>query len=287
MAGRGSKTTKGKGLSGQDLKKFRSDVAALKRKGIVSSKVDARKQGATKYMRAKVRKYQDVLNGTAIAVPAPKSVRDKYVEKGVLEARGKMLIAPREFENQRARLRKGLVQVSRKLKNGTEEYVILPFRPVDMPDLIQQLKSDPSLDGLKNPDEFFAFRLFGHNAVDAFPDMEDLANHVEQNYKHLFNGSASVDAVKHITFQRFKSAGNKLQPNPNPGSEPKLSTYMPRTNSTGRNANASGTYEDNKKRVAAAKKAKARASETPAERAARLKANAIRTAQYKQRKREQ
>lgn len=286
MAAGGNKTGKGKGLSGQALKQFRSDVAALKKKGIISAKVDARKQRDTKYMRAKVRKYQDVLKGTAIAVPAPKEVRQKYVEKGVLEARGKMLIAPREFANQRARLKRGLVEVSRPLKNGTEEYVILPFRPVDMPDLIRKLRDDPTLDGLKRADEFFAFRLFGYNSVDAFPDMEDLADHVERNYQHLFNGKASSDAVRHITFQRFKGAYTG-HGNPTPSREPKIETYMPRSNSTGRNSERVGSYEIEKKKRLALRKAKTRAKETPEERAARLKANAIRTAQYKQRKRDE
>lgn len=280
MAGSGKGSGKGKGLSGQALKQFRSDVAKLKKKGIVSGRVDARKQSATKYMQAKVRKYRDVLDGTAIAVPAPRNVRDQYTTKGVLEARGKMLIAPREFENQRARLKKGLVHVSRALKNGTEEYVILPFRPVDMPDLINQLKADPTLDGLKREDEMFAFRLFGHNSSDGFFDMEELVDHVERNYKHLFNGSSSSDAVKHITFQRFRNNGSTI--NPNQSTEPKLDTYMPR-NKRGQalDGRPEGSYEMEKKRRAAYRKAQQRDNETDKQRASRLLRQKIRQSKHR------
>lgn len=69
------------------LQKFRSEVAALKRAGLVSSKVDARTQRATPYMLKQVEKYRDVIDGKAKAVKTPKradarTFADKFRVKG-------------------------------------------------------------------------------------------------------------------------------------------------------------------------------------------------------------
>lgn len=69
------------------LRKFRSEVAKLKSKGLTSKRVDARSQRPTRYMRAQVEKYRDVLEGTAKVVSTPKrkqakSFADKFRVKG-------------------------------------------------------------------------------------------------------------------------------------------------------------------------------------------------------------
>ena len=75
------------------LKKFRSDVARLKSLGLVSKRVDARKQRATKYMRGQVRKFADVLSGKAKAVHLPKRSDAKaFAEK--FRTKGKTVVVP-------------------------------------------------------------------------------------------------------------------------------------------------------------------------------------------------
>lgn len=59
-------------LTGAQLKKFRSDVARLKAKGLVGKRVDARSQKPTRYMREQVKQYQDVLDGKAKVLTVPK-----------------------------------------------------------------------------------------------------------------------------------------------------------------------------------------------------------------------
>jgi hypothetical protein len=60
-----------KKLIGRQLQNFRSEVAKLKEKGLVSSRVDARSQRATRYMRDQIKKYRDVLDGKVKVVKAP------------------------------------------------------------------------------------------------------------------------------------------------------------------------------------------------------------------------
>lgn len=80
-------------LSADQLKKFRSDVARLKAKGLTSKRVDARKQKPTKYMRRKVRDFQDVLSGKAKVVSVPKrAIAKEYSEK--FRTVGKHVVVP-------------------------------------------------------------------------------------------------------------------------------------------------------------------------------------------------
>jgi hypothetical protein len=273
----GGNSGRGKGLDPQALRAFRSSVAKLKRKGIVSPRVDARSQRATRYMRAKVRKFNDVLEGRAIAVPAPRAVREQYSSKDLLETRGRFLIAPKEFEHQRARLRKGLVQMIRPLKNGQEEYVILPWKANDLYELIDNLKRDPeAIDRLKERDEYFSFRLFGHNASDSFEDTEALIKNLEYYLPRL---GSKTNVVKHITFQRFKGAVDDYGRNPREGTEPRV-PY----NSHPKERRVKGSYELQRDKVRAARKAKARSLETPEQRTARLEKQKRYQSRYRQRK---
>lgn len=233
-------------------------------------------------MRAKVRKYADVLEGRAIAVKAPKSVRDKYTTSGALEARGQYLIAQKEFENQRAKLRKGMLELRRRMKNGQEEQVILPFAITSIPDLIRQLREDDTLNGLKNGDELFSFRIYGHNARIGFEDNIAFANHVENHYKHLFSPKASKDAIRHLTFQRFKPDSNStgLRNNVESGEPKTYAKGYEKANAKGRSGNTQKDfYQLKKDQVKAAKKRSARAKETPEQTEARKKADRERARQ--------
>ena len=282
MASNGGKG-KSKGLSGQALKDFRHSVAVLKRKGLVSKRVDARSQNATRYMRQKVRDLTPVIEGNAIAVKAPKAVRQQYKDSGVLDVKYNRVIAPKEFSNQRARLTRGMVQMVRPLKNGREEYVILPFKPTTANELLERLITDPSLDGLKDDTEFFSFRLYGHNSNEALFTAKEMGEYL-QKYRVL-QGRNSRDAIKHLTFQRFRHNADQSsdEPNPNESHEPKI--VHKRADDTGRNSGRRkerGTYARQLRAKNATRVAKQRASETPAKREKRLAAERIRSAQRRQ-----
>lgn len=260
-------------------KKYRHEAAQLKRLGILSNRVNAR-SNISRSTKTKINKFRGVLEGREIAVKAPKEIRQKYTEKGVLEERGSFLIAPKQFKNQKGRIQRGLVQITRPLKVGQEEYVILPFNAADMPELVRRLKEDESLDGLKQWNEFFSFRLEGWNAHAAFINMEELGDYIETRYQHLFKPDASQKAVKFFTFQRFRTKHNRIpEENPHESREPK--TAYPRKD---RKDERYGTaYQMRMKRLAARKR-KQRANETEQERKTRLEKQRIRSARNRQAK---
>jgi len=261
--------------AGKDLRQVRSEVSALKKVGIVSKRIDARNYQPSRYMLEKLRKNADILEGKSIAIKAPRSVRQKYADSDLFEARGASLIVPREYENQRTRINRGMIEISRSLKVGEERRVVLPFKPTDMEEIANKLRSDPTLDGLKEPNELFGFRLFGHNMnTIGFPDANELADYILTRYTHLFTGKNGRAAVKHFELLRFKASDSQLAEGPEGGKvwTPKKERY--------KNEWAKGKARERDR----LRKQKEREKEKPETRQKRLDKQRIRSAQNRQRK---
>jgi hypothetical protein len=248
--------------AGKSVKDVRHEVSLLKRAGIVASRINARSYVPTRYMLRKLEDNRDILSGEVIAVKAPKSVRQKYREKGIYEERGNALIVPREYANQRTRIQRGLVEISRSLRMGEEVRLVLPFKATDMETVAHKLMDDPTLDGMKREDELFGFRLFGHNMnTIGFPSSEDMANYILTHYAHLFSGKSGREGVKHFELFRFKANDSQLSEPPESGKR-----YTPR-----KHPNRERDFFVNKRlQRDAARKAKQREKETPEDRQRRL-----------------
>ena len=55
----------------KNIRQYRSDLARLKKAGLVSPKIDARSHKPTRHMLAQLAKYADVISGDAVTVKAP------------------------------------------------------------------------------------------------------------------------------------------------------------------------------------------------------------------------
>ena len=89
-------------LRGAELKDFRHKVARLKSMGLVSKRVDARKQKSTRYMRDIVEKtFAPVLQGKAVAVKLPSHKVAKEYASDAFSVRGKKVVVPIEKGAQR------------------------------------------------------------------------------------------------------------------------------------------------------------------------------------------
>lgn len=188
-----------------DIRAVRKDVAALKKAGIVSKRIDVRSYQPSRYMLNKIKRNADIIKGEAIAVKAAPDIRKKYRDAGTFETRGAAIIVPKDRANQTAKIKRGLVETKTRLKNGEERRVILPFKGKDLKDIAERLADDPTLDGLKDPLELFGARLFGHNvaAGRGYPDADGLGNYILENYNHLFSGKNAKPAVKNFELVRF------------------------------------------------------------------------------------
>jgi hypothetical protein len=260
-------------------KKYKHEASLLKEKGILSGRVNARKN-ITRATRTKINKFRDVLEGKAIAVRTPKNVRAKYRDSGTLKPglvseRGSFLVVPKYYEGQRAKLRKGeLIEVTRPLKNGEEAYVIFPIPAEQLPDLVERLITDPTLDGLKMADEMFSFRINGHNANYPATDAAELGREL-MKYTSLMQQAAKGGEMPALTFQRFKlgKGASDLRNTHNP--ETRIYDFAKpgrygRPDASGRNTGGRDWHSERKAKTAAERKAKQRAAESEEERAARL-----------------
>lgn len=262
-----------------NLRDVRRDVSTLKKAGMVSPRIKVREYLPSKYMLRKLAANRDIISGEVIAVKAPKKVREKYRSKGIFEERGGSLIVPRDYENQRTKISRGLVEVSRDLSLGEEVRLILPFKATDMEGVAHKLKADPTLDGMKRDDELFGFRLFGHNMnTIGFPTAEELADYILTNYAHLFSGKNGREGVKHFQLFRFKAKNSQLRDSPEEGR-----IYHPRPRKE-----YSGREKDFviRKRLErdAIRKQKAREKESKEDRKKRLDYQRRYQAQYRQKK---
>jgi hypothetical protein len=89
-------------LTGRQLREFRSDVAKLKAKGLVSKNKDARKQAPTRYMLNQVAKYRDVLSGKAQVVKVASRKEAKEYD-ALYRTKGKAVVLPVSAKGERAR----------------------------------------------------------------------------------------------------------------------------------------------------------------------------------------
>lgn len=202
---------------------YKKEASALKRVGVLTSKVDARKK-ITRATRTKINKFRDVLEGRTTVVKAPKQVREDYSEKGIFEAVGSFLKVPINRTGTKAKLKtnklgRQYVQTIEPMRDrasglatGSWEKVVLPLRPADMQGLVEELKTNPTIDGLKEPDEMFTFQVDGwateYNAVDA----EELADILEKKYAHLFKPGSSAKIIKYLALYRFRGNSGFIIP---------------------------------------------------------------------------
>lgn len=248
-----------------DIRAVRRDVAALKRAGIVSKRIDVRSYQPSRYMLNKIKQNADILKGDAIAVKAAPAVRKKYREAGTFETRGATIIVPKDRANQRAKISRGLIETITRLKNGEERKIILPFKGKDLKDIAERLATDESLNGLKDPLELFGARIFGHNMSSGFgfPDADELANYILTNYNHLFSGKNAQAALQNFELVRFVADDSTMSQGPSDNKS---------IDDEYRNRNKQGNQwaiEQRKKRQAL-RKQKMRSKETPEQTTRRL-----------------
>lgn len=257
--------------------KYRHEAAQLKKAGILSERVNARKN-ITKATRTKINKFRDVLEGKTTVVRARPDIRKKY--EGVLESRGPFLTVPKEHAKEKAKISRGLVEISRPKgpaasPSGRETEVILPFKLTDMQALVERLKTDPTLDGLKRSNELFAFKLDGWASKQPFVSAEEMGNYIEIYYQHLFKPGQTKKAVKYLTFVRYVSLGLERADE----AEHSYKLRFPKKSTSKNN------WQEQRRREGAARRQKAyRERQSAEEREKRLATERRRTAIRKQRK---
>lgn len=87
---------------GAETRKFRSQVAELKRLGLVSARVDARKQKPTRHMKSQVARFEPVLSGRAKVVHTKTAKQARGFDQ-TFDVKGKSVVVPVEHRTDRVR----------------------------------------------------------------------------------------------------------------------------------------------------------------------------------------
>lgn len=173
--------------TGATLRSFRSDVAKLKAKGLVSPRVDARKQRATRYMVHKVKDLENALKGYVQPVKLPPKIARQYREAGFQVANNRVLMSPEVAR----RIRRSKAPPSTTGGYPSEvEYVgpksgktiiqkiYLPVSVRNWDNFLGRLKAG-DFDHLKRHQDHFAFTFFGRMSRKSFKDSEALWDHLQ------------------------------------------------------------------------------------------------------------
>ena len=262
----------------KNVREYRHELALLKKQQVVSKRVDVRSQRPTRYMLSKIKKFSDVIEGKVNAVKAPKAIRKQYTDKGLFEERGSFLIVPKEYANQRAKIKRGMVAKYRPLTNGEERVLVLPYKATDLEHLAHLIhENHEAINMMKEPTEQFGFQLYGHNSKIGFPNAntpEGLSSYILSHYQHMFNRK---DSLRHIVFLKYKHWGPPSSP---PISGEKIYHYKKGDDRDPRHRWAM----DKRRERAALRKARQRKAETDEQRQKRLDDQRKRSARNRQRK---
>lgn len=211
-----------------DVKAFRSEIAKLKRKGLVSKKYDARKVTPTKYLKKQIKEFAAVLRGEATAVTIKKKETRKAYQETGYQTKGKKVIIPLA-KNEKITVTHGKVVRTQKMPMGTYQHIDIPIKYVNLRQYLEDLRrSDFKL----SKDEQFAFRFFGGESISTFANIEVLINKL-MRYETIEDGlDASRKEQKNIyqNLEIFRVNKKFKWPPGETGGTPMNREYMQRYN---------------------------------------------------------
>lgn len=168
----------------EKLRKFRSDIAALKKRGLISG-VDARTAKPNRRLNAVLDKYDAVISGKASAVKLDKKGLAEYKALGkpyeIAAPRGlaRRVIVPHE-PGERVTVSHGKVTIHG--QPGVTR-TVLPVKYHNLEQYLNELAKSKQTLG-KN--EYFAFRFYGNRSHKIFRTMGALVNQL-QHYESIFD----------------------------------------------------------------------------------------------------
>lgn len=210
---------KRRGLDAQALREFRHKVSQLKKAGLVSKRTDARKQKATRYMKAKVKALAPVLSGEMAGVKVQRDILQRYKEGGFTVVNGRVLV--NKDHDELVRARKGeLISLRKLTPNYPFEKIVMPYRINTMSAFFVEARKSPPDPVLfaarKNAADFWAFTYYGWNSLNAFADLGLLAEYLE-HYASVEGTSPEDQTEIFENFILYRTIPGAWSPRSRPG----------------------------------------------------------------------
>lgn len=171
-------------LSNSDLKKFRSEVARLKKAGLINPKIDARKQKPTRYMQQKIKRLKDVIEGERVSVKVDKVTAARYKASGFFVFNDRVVVSKDRRELASVDKYSGLIRLQRIDKLLPFEKVVMPYGIGNMDQFLEEASKSPPDPKIwaakKNPTDYWAFTYYGNNSLVSYPDLGLLGEFLSQ-----------------------------------------------------------------------------------------------------------
>ena len=172
------------GLKGAELRAFRSKVSQLKKKGLVSSRTDARKQKPTRYMQEKVKRLADLFEGTKTSVKVDKVTAARYKASGYFVFGNRVVVSKDKDERGQVDKSSGLILLTKLGRRVPFEKVVMPFSVKNIEAFMSAASKappDPQIFAAKkNPQDHWAFTYRGHNSLSTFADIGLMGEYLER-----------------------------------------------------------------------------------------------------------
>lgn len=191
-----------------ELKAYRHNLSVLKKKGVVPKSVDARSQKITRHYKEQIKKNLAIIEGRETTVKLNPEKLQEY-KQGGHRAVGKNRVVIQKHEGEKVHVSHGEVYVTRALRNGEIQRVVLPVSFDRLSHWIDG-NDDPYLEALKNNNEQFAFRYFGNNSVSTFNTFETMRRQFE-HYKS-FTGAIGQPNKEQQILQHLEVVRIKMSP---------------------------------------------------------------------------
>lgn len=194
----------------QQLREFRSQVATLKRQGILSRKYDARSVAPSKYLKSVVREFRDVAMGAAKTVKAPRELRQRYADAGY-KVRAGRIVMPVPSPKSVVRAGKDRIIIRAPKMGGEIEQVSFPVRFTEARSFLEGMRGHPEFDQIKNPGERWAFTFYGRNSHATYDSLDDAIDDLDR-YESIEAATDKGDAegmrsiFQNLSFFRVKHA---------------------------------------------------------------------------------
>jgi len=208
--------------SGADpgIKKFRHDVAILKRKGLISKSYDARSVNPTKYLKSQIKQWSEVIEGRATTVKVSKDNEKFYRQNGFDTKMGRVVVPIQP--NQKVTATRGNFRLTTVGKSGSISSRNLTIEATSIPEWLEKLRANKVQFA---DDEVLAFQYFGNSSRQFFSGngktrQQQLADFIER-YPSMIEaakkgGDAEAKLIKSIHLYKIKGdpLANRLPSTP-------------------------------------------------------------------------
>jgi hypothetical protein len=192
-----------------DLQKFRSAVAKLKKQGILKN-VDARKAQpfwirGGKPLKETVAKFDEVVSDKASAVKLTPSKTREYQKAGYetrkIPTGERVVMVPKLATDKVSVTKEGEVKLTSKQKI-THIKKAVEYR--NLGQWLQKMKENTlRLNAMKRKNEFFGYKVFGHNSYALYRNIGDLIDEIENGSTSGLNLSDKIRETTHKQQNEF------------------------------------------------------------------------------------